>query len=170
MNAEWNREVRRVTASRTEAEQALTDLTAQLATVQTNINVQTEQAGVIKQVQADLENGKQASAVAVEQLEKEKAIVKAAEKDKTALQTRIAELEKQATEGAVQQKALEQLMDNLAQAKQARTEAEAKLTSTAASQEAAQKETADLKRKIKDIENQLDKQAKQTKALKDIQS
>ncbi|MCG2659887.1 MAG: hypothetical protein L6437_06560, partial [Kiritimatiellae bacterium] len=157
-------------ASRAEIEQAVTVLTAQIATAQTNIDAQAKQAGVIKQVQADVEKEKQANAAAVEQLENEKAIVEAAEKEKTALQTLIAELEKQATEEAVQQKALEQLRDDLAQAKRARTEAEAKLTSTTESQETAQKETADLKRKIKDIENQLDKQAKQAKTLKDIQA
>jgi len=75
----------------------------------------------------------------VKQLEKEKAIVEAAEKDKTVLQTRIAKLEKQATEEAVQQKVLEQLRDNLAQEKRVQTETEKKLTSTAELQEAAQK-------------------------------
>jgi len=107
MNVEMNREVQSVTASRAEIEQAVIVFNTRLATVQTNANALTEQAGVIKQVQADLENEKKARAATVEQLEKEKAIVDASEKEKTLLQTRIAELEKQVAEGAVQQKALE---------------------------------------------------------------
>jgi len=55
LNAKWEREVRRVTASRAEIEQAVTDLTARLVSVQTNVSVLQEQADMIKQVQADVE-------------------------------------------------------------------------------------------------------------------
>jgi chromosome segregation ATPase len=169
-NAEVTREVQSVTASRAETEQTVTVLNAKFTTVQTNISALTEQAGVIKQAQVELKTWKQANAAAVEHLNKEKAIADAAEKEKTGLQSRVAELEKQAAEEAGRQKALEQLKGNLAQAKQAWTETEAKLTSTTESQEAARKETADLQRKIKDMENQLDKQAKETMTLKDTQT
>ncbi|MFH1477340.1 MAG: hypothetical protein ABIH24_07615 [Verrucomicrobiota bacterium] len=170
MNAEMKDEAQRVMAFRAEAEQAVADLTIQLAAAQTNINVAPEQAGVILQMQADVEKEKQANVAAMAQLEKEEAIIDAAQKEKTVLQARIAELEKQSAEGAVQQKALEQLRENLAQAKQAQAEAKAKLTGLAEAKKAVQNETADLKRRLNDVDNQMDKQAKQIKALKGLQA
>jgi len=169
-NTEMKREVLDVMASRAEIEQALAVYNARLATMRTNISALTEQAGVIKQVRADLEKEKQAQAAALKQLDKEKNRIEAATKDRKALQADSAELEKQVVQESARQKAVEQLRDNLVQAKQARASAEVQLAGAGESQKIVQKETADLQRKIKDLERRLDEQAGQAKELKNLQA
>ncbi|MBI2442248.1 MAG: hypothetical protein HYV35_12875 [Lentisphaerae bacterium] len=164
------REAEDVKTEHGEMNQAIGVFNTRLASVQTNLNLLQERAGAIEQARSELLQEQAAHALSLEQLEKGKTAATAAAKEKVDLQKLVAELDKQISGAADQRKALEQLKVKVAKEKKARTEAEAQLASAVAAQTADQQATADLRRKIVEIEERLDKQTAQDRELKNLQA
>ncbi|MBI2439886.1 MAG: hypothetical protein HYV35_00765, partial [Lentisphaerae bacterium] len=131
-------EIKEVTSTRAQLEQAIGAFNTRLANVQTNLNLLQERAGAIEQVRSELAKEKVAQAAALEQLEKSKKQIAAVEKEKASFQERLAAEEKRLAAGAKQGEQVKQLETELAAIRQARVELQARAAEVAQARSAAE--------------------------------